>query len=405
MLERFAGGQLVEHLVRERLAGVETTPDLENRAVVEPGGCCARSFHRYQGLIEGYELGTNPPLFVAQQLTKSPLHAAARAATGVDATGSAAVRAAAPEAGFWTSTGRAQGLLDGAAPQWRDLLQPTHLAHRWAQAVHHGVPVVSEIMAGPNLAQMAQVIDFQGRQVAQVGPSVVRTLTGRRRSQTMQVSWLAGSVTRHEGHKGSPMLIAGPGLSDGATSCTRFGTGFGHAVSAETHAVPGFDQRDHSSAVGAWRPDDVRGPGITEPLDEAQHRRDPRLGAGTGEQFGPLGQSPGQLLALTGIGHRIVQGSDHDVSTQCWIDPVTTSITTSVGSRPSPGGHWSHRGRPSRSRNVTGRVLPQAVQGSRTGPHTPQYQSSPRRCRVRSALLQLAQTGEEIWRRRPCPVR
>jgi hypothetical protein len=38
--------------------------------------------------------------------------------------------------------------------------QSTHLAQRWEQAVHHGVPVVSEIMAGPNLAQMAQVIDF-----------------------------------------------------------------------------------------------------------------------------------------------------------------------------------------------------------------------------------------------------
>jgi hypothetical protein len=46
------------------------------------------------------------------------------------------------------------------------------MAQRWEQARHQGVPLVFEIMSGPNLALMAQIIDFEGRQVAQVGPSV-----------------------------------------------------------------------------------------------------------------------------------------------------------------------------------------------------------------------------------------
>jgi hypothetical protein len=46
--------------------------------------------------------------------------------------------------------------------------------------------------------------------------------------------------------------------------------------------------------------------------------------------------------------------------------------------RPSPGGHWPHRGSPFRPRKVTGRVLPQARQRWRRGPQTPQYQRGTR---------------------------
>src|SRR5260370_9601491 len=69
---------------------------------------------------------------------------------------------------------------------------------------------------------------------------------------------------------------------------------------------------------------------------------------------------------------------------------------TATGSRPSLSGHSAHRGRPARSRLQTRRGRPHAAHGSRTSPHTPQYQSSPRRCRVRSALPHSAHAGGEI---------
>ena len=64
------------------------------------------------------------------------------------------------------------------------------------------------------------------------------------------------------------MLVTGGGFADNSTSCTGLSTGLGHAIAAEPHAVSGLDQRDDSSAMGTWRPDDVRGPGVTEPLDQ-----------------------------------------------------------------------------------------------------------------------------------------
>jgi hypothetical protein len=53
-------------------------------------------------------------------------------------------------------------------------------------------------------------------------------------------------------------------------------------------------------------------------------------------------------------------------------------------------------GRCRRSRMATRRMFPQPLHSSASGPCTPQYQSWPRRCRVRSCLPQLAQTGAEM---------
>ena len=68
---------------------------------------------------------------------------------------------------------------------------------------------------------------------------------------------------------------------------------------------------------------------------------------------------------------------------------------TASGSRPSVSWHFTQRGLPTRSRVETRRVFPQAAQGSGCGPQTEQYQSWPRRWRVRSCLPHWAQHGGE----------
>ncbi|HEY5840370.1 MAG TPA: hypothetical protein VIU87_02670 [Mycobacterium sp.] len=61
-----------------------------------------------------------------------------------------------------------------------------------------------EITAGAERPQIEQIIVVIGRQDGHSGPSPVRTLTGRRRPQPEQVSWLTGSVLKQWGHKGFP---------------------------------------------------------------------------------------------------------------------------------------------------------------------------------------------------------
>lgn len=75
---------------------------------------------------------------------------------------------------------------------------------------------------------------------------------------------------------------------------------------------------------------------------------------------------------------------------------VTTLWMTVIGSRPSTSGHILQRGRPARSRFAMRRVFPQAAQGSSCRPHLQQYQSCPRRLRVRIGLPQSAQHGGEM---------
>ena len=53
-----------------------------------------------------------------------------------------------------------------------------------------------EITAGAERSQIEQIIVAVGRHDGHSGPSSVRTLTGRRRPQPEQVSWLAGSVLK-----------------------------------------------------------------------------------------------------------------------------------------------------------------------------------------------------------------
>ena len=137
------------------------------------------------------------------------------------------------------------------------------------------------------------------------------------------------------------------------------------------------------------------GAGVTEPVDQPQDRRDGRFAPVPGEQAGTVLQHPGELQPPPGLGTADTTAAATVPAGSDGSTPATTSAIRATGSQPSPGGHWWQRGLPSRSRLLTGRVSPQAAHGSRTGPQTPQYQSSPRRCWVRSALPHSAHAGGE----------
>jgi hypothetical protein len=74
---------------------------------------------------------------------------------------------------------------------------------------------------------------------------------------------------------------------------------------------------------------------------------------------------------------------------------IPAAIAAESGSLP-----WRRQvrqcGRPARSRTQTGLLSPQPAHGSGLGPQAPQYQSSPRRRRVRNCLPHPAQTGGEM---------
>lgn len=82
--------------------------------------------------------------------------------------------------------------------------QREHSAQARAQARHHGAPVVLDTMHGAVRPHTLQAAVVRGTQLAQIGPSGVRVLTGCRRPQRTHSSRLIGSRTRQFGHNGSP---------------------------------------------------------------------------------------------------------------------------------------------------------------------------------------------------------
>ena len=141
-------------------------------------------------------------------------------------------------------------------------------------------------------------------------------------------------------------------------------------------------------------------------LASASHRvsirrrtdRDRCFGAGAGEQFGPVLQRPGKLMTVPGPGGRRLTAAAATSVDRAASAAAITSTASSSGSRPPSGGHATQRGCPSRSRVWIGRIRPHWPHGSRTGPQTAQYQSSPRRCSVRRCLPHSAHTGAEMSR-------
>ena len=127
--------------------------------------------------------------------------------------------------------------------------------------------------------------------------------------------------------------------------------------------------------------------------------RDRCFGAGAGEQFGPVLQRPGKLMTVPGPGGRQPHRCGGDVGRQCrvgggyHVDRELERVTPAVGRTRHAA--WVVRRGPG---VWIGRIRPHSPHGSRTGPQTPQYQSSPRRCSVRRCLPHSAHTGAEMLR-------
>ena len=204
-------------------------------------------------------------------------------------------------------------------PTWP---QPAHRAQRCWQARHHGLPVSSGDHAGGRACRRSSRSgSCSGTAARAQRPVGVRTLTGRRRPQPTQVSWLAGSVIRQLEHSGWPVLVAGGGLAD--RSAPRAGLGRGtwprSCGRAAARRSAGCRRDDPAAARAGGRTIPVA-PASHEHADQPQHRRDGCLGAGAGEQPGLILQRPGQPAAL-----------------------------------PGPGGHGVHRGGPRSRRAAPGR--------------------------------------------------
>jgi hypothetical protein len=181
----------------------EFLPDSRRSASVQPGGQGGGAFGRGERLVERFPVCRDDTGVVGEQLVQVLPDGAASALSFVDSSGLAADRAAVSSA-----SGRVQAEHRGwsrlpprsGETWWRC----AHRIQRCLHAVHQGSPMVLDTTQGAVRPQMAQVSVFHRRQLPHWGPADVRVLTGRRRPQSTQVSWLPGSVIRQCGHNGRP---------------------------------------------------------------------------------------------------------------------------------------------------------------------------------------------------------
>ena len=234
---------------------------------------------------------------------------------------------------------------------------------------------------------------FTGRHAEHNGPPGVRLLTGRTRPQPAQVSRLAGSVTRQCGHSGRPCS------SRIATCWTDPHRAHGWkpdlATQLRQHHWPPIRRFRCSIRPqrGAGGMNDRLRACVAKPVDQPQHRGNRRLRADSCEEGGPVLQDPGQRLPLPGPRHRRPHGRSHHLGAQRRVsagddlDDQTDRIAASSGRA---------LGAPGLPVPVTAVDTPDLPAGRARfpdRPQTPQYQSSPRRWKVRSCLPQSARAG------------
>ena len=159
-----------------------------------------------------------------------------------------------------------------------------------------------------------------GAQAGHKGPSAERTLTGQRRLHPVQISWLAGSVTRQCGHNGRPCS------SRIATCWTAPHRAHGWKRDLATQL-----RHDHCPPIRRCRlmtrPHRGHG-GRTILVAPASHSSLISLstdgtgarGARSGEQPGLVLQCPGELTALPGPCSRRRHRGGHERGRQRWID-------------------------------------------------------------------------------------
>ena len=203
-------------------------------------------------------------------------------------------------------------------------------------AEHHGLPVTFEITPGPVRPQTAQVRAGRGTHLPQSGPSGVRTCTGRRRPHSTQVSWLVGSVIRQCAHSGRPCS------SRVAASRTAPHRPQGWA---RDFAVQSRHSHFPSIRLCRWtiRPQRGQGGGRSCSLRSrtgyrsAAARSCRGVGAGAGEQLGPVLQRPSKPKAVPGPRGRLPYGCGGDVRRQgrvgggYHVDRALERVTPIVG--------------------------------------------------------------------------
>jgi hypothetical protein len=129
MLERLAGGKLVQNLVRQRpLIPAEAFQQGVDLRAGQPGQRGVRTRSGRHGLGKGGQVGPDNAGSVAEQVAYPLVEHAALAGARAEPPGGGADRAAAPEVRVRVGAPRAQRLAPGAA---------TRLRHRAAAAARH----------------------------------------------------------------------------------------------------------------------------------------------------------------------------------------------------------------------------------------------------------------------------
>ena len=387
VLDGLAGGQLVEGAVGECRCPGQLTRGSPGRRSCRARRPWCRAAPSRRGRGRGPAARADLAVLVAEQVTQPLLHRAAGAPAGMDAAGLPAVRAAAPEAGVGAGAGRAQRLGGGAAADRPGLAAarapgPALLAGPapWLAGGlgDHAGGVAPADRAGQDLPwhavraqRPAGSADADRPAAAAAGADL---LVGRVGDQAVGAQRLA-------------VLVTGGDLPDRSAPCARLGAGPGHAVAARPLPVDPPVRWMTRPQRGAWRRGRYRWRRRRRACRSAAAPtgRVPGLRRRSAARAGLPGPRPAGGAARTGRPLRAPRLTTAPAGSAGSI-AATIPAMTAAGSGPSPGGHWRHRGCPSRSRKVTCRVLPQAAQGSRRRPQARQYQSWPRRCRAAQVL-------------------
>ena len=280
------------------LAGARLAHDHRRLRSVEPGASTVlgRSVAG-ESVVAGPAVpGGCVPVLVAEHVAEPLPDRAASAPAGVDAARLPAVRAAAPESGVGSGAGGAErlgrGCRRGLGGAGRTARSGPSVAGMPRTTVGRSPWRCSTVLPGRRSSMSSS---SRGGSSAQSGPSGVRTLTGRRRPQSMQVLLVGGVGDQAVGTQRFAVLVAGGGLADRAAAGTRLGSGPGHAVAAKPLPADGPVQVD-VPAGSRGRPARMIALALRRRASLSISRStdwDGCLGPGSGEQLG-LGPADAQ---------------------------------------------------------------------------------------------------------------
>ena len=265
--------------------------------------------------------------------------------------------------------GRAERLVDGAAADRCDAAAAGAACPALLQARHQRLDRwPGRSRPGRCGRRSSRSAIFQGRQVGQSGPSGVRVLTGRRRPQPLQVSWLAGSVIKQDGHSGRPCSSrvaasrTAPQREHG--SARDLATQLRQSRTPPRGLTSGMTRRQCGHG---GRHDAVRS-GVAEHVDQPQHRGTGASAPAPVSRSGRSCHRPGRAaVRCPARGAAAATAAATVPAVSVGRSRPTTSTMTATGSRRLRAG-TARIGAVRRGRGSgRGLMLPQTAQGSRTG--------------------------------------